>query len=75
MRIWDKFKASQSIMAWNKNEETVKPYQPGGTGLTSTEGIVHRCTNIGEDTRYLRRWAWMELQGKEGKKVKVVVAY
>jgi hypothetical protein len=75
-RIFGKFKATRSCLAYNKTEIAItKKLQPGGVGVLAADDVVHRIIEQGRDESGLGRWAWLLLQGRRGVKIRVISVY
>jgi hypothetical protein len=66
----------KSIFSYNKTElHQTKSIQHGGVGICTTDEGVHRVLSTGEDSSGLGRWAWVRLQGKAGRTIRIITAY
>jgi hypothetical protein len=75
-RIWGKLKTSRSIFAHNVTELPItKVLQPGGVGMITTEEVTHRVIATGKDPTGLGRWCWMQLQGRNGIRIRLISVY
>jgi hypothetical protein len=75
-RILGKFCSSRSMFAYNVTELTTsKALQPGGVGIVATDEVAHRVTCSGKDPTGLGRWTWMQLQGENGIRTRVISVY
>ena len=50
-------------------------WQPGGHAIISRDEVSRRVNNYDHDTRRMGRWSSQVVQGKEGKKLRVVSVY
>ena len=55
--------------------QITKTLQPGGVGMIATDELAHRVINTGKDPTGLGRWCWMQLQGRNGIKVRLISVY
>ena len=78
-RVWDRFKGwnesySMSV-AFNNQDVTSTPYQPGGTALLTTNKLTYMIDSNGVDDNKLGRWTWVRYKGVDGKFLRVVSIY
>lgn len=64
-----------STFACNTKETTFGPTQAGGTAIVGGGRMIPRCKGKGVDDSGLGRWAWMRLQGKNGRIITMVSVY
>ena len=63
------------IISYNNTEEQTDNLQFGGTGIIAVGDVVHRITRVGRDTAGLGRWTWIQVQGKNSRRTRIVSAY
>jgi hypothetical protein len=66
----------KSVFSYNKTKlHQTKTIQHGGVGICTTDEGVHRVLSTNHDPSGLGRWAWVRLQGKAGRTIRIITAY
>ena len=66
----------KSVFRYNTTElHQTTAIQHGGVGVCTTDEGVNRVINTGGDLSGLGRWAWVRLQGKAGRTIRIITAY
>jgi hypothetical protein len=66
----------KSVFSYNKTElNLTETIQHGGVSVCTTDEGVHHVINTGGNILGLGRWAWVRLQGKAGRTIRIITAY
>jgi endonuclease/exonuclease/phosphatase family metal-dependent hydrolase len=67
---------SKVVFAHNTTEPALTDtIQYGGVGIVVTKELAIQVISTGRDPTHLRRWVWIQIQGKKGHTVIIVTAY
>ena len=61
--------------SYNHHDKYGSKHQPGGTAVISRGETALRVIQRGEDKRFMGRWSWQLLRGKEGIKLRIIALY
>ena len=77
--IWERtfgwFRDLRIAASWNKKYKHKESFQKGGTLMMSTGKMAGRTKECKSDPSKLGRWSEMLLQGKEEKRIRIVMLY
>jgi len=75
-RTTDKLHGSKVILAHNTTELAITDtIQYEGVGIIATQELAHCIIDLGHNPTNLGRWAWIQIQGKEGHTTRIATAY